>query len=266
MPGVRLELRHERGALPELRSAAGVMVERIPYSVGELSGVRYGDVPSRIEQALPDCIGGRAPAGASELKPGVVWRFGPWCVKRFDPLGPARRLVARSPAERSAELHFELPVRSPRPLAHLERDGGRRGSLLVAEFVEGAFLIRAWREDPAARAALPAMLATLNSAGWFHGDLHTRNLLWNGAEWVLIDLAAIRPRLHGLWRRRRVLDQWGRIACALGGQPGVREALESYLGAVEAGRGGSAWSREDAWKRVAARADELSGSWAPRRA
>jgi hypothetical protein len=243
------------------------MIERIAYSAGELRGVRYGAVPSDVELALEACIDGCDPAGGTAVKPGVVWRVGPWCIKRFEPMRAARRLVARSPAERSAELHFELPVRSPRPLAHLEREGGRRGSLLVAEFVEGSFLIRAWREDAKARSELPAMLAALNSGGWFHGDLHTRNLLWNGAEWVLIDLAAIRPRLHGLLRRRRVLDQWSRIACALRGHEGVREAFERYLEAMEgSARRGSSWNGESAWKRVMARADELADSWAPRRA
>ncbi len=235
------------------------MSERIPYAVGELRGVRYGDVPAEIERALAECLAGRDPEGGVALKPGVVWRVGGNCIKRFEPLGGARRLVASSPASRSAELHFELPVRTPRPLLHLERDGGRGGSLLVAEYVEGAFLIRAWRQDPKARAALPAMLADLNRDGWFHGDLHARNLLWDGAEWVLIDLAAIRPRWHGLLRRRRVVDQWGRLACSLREQPGLREAFEAYLDAVRA-RG----DRDAAWKRVEQRAAELAPKWAPR--
>jgi hypothetical protein len=234
--------------------------ERTAYVAGRLRGIRYGEVPGELERALEVCLEGRDPPGGDALKPGFVWRIGSWCVKRFEPRSGLRRIVESSPAARSAELHFALPVRTPRPLAHVERDAGRGGSLLVSEFVEGRFLIRSWREDPAARAALPAMLAALNRPGWFHGDLHARNLLWSGREWVCIDLAAIRPRLHAMLRRRRVIDEWGRVACALGADEGVRAAFERYLETL-----GLSWDRERAWSRVAELARELAPSWAPDR-
>ena len=232
--------------------------ERI--EIGGARGLRYDTVPGELLDSLPHFLDGLPAANAETLKIGSVWRVGDACVKRFEPRRELKDWLRASPALRSAELHFALaPVRTPRPIVALERRGGRGGSLLVAEFVRGSFLQRSWDSSAAARARLPLFFADLNARGYFHGDLHARNLLWNGDAWVLIDLEGVRPRAHGWLLRRRIEDQWSRLVCALEPRDGLRESFESYLDAMQL-----AWPRDRTWNRIERRARAIAPKWAPR--
>jgi serine/threonine protein kinase len=122
-------------------------------------------------------------------------------------------------------------------------------SLLVTEYIEGPSLAEAWGRDASACAAFPRFLAALHRRGIFHGDLHPGNLLWNGTEWVLIDLAALRHPLRTLRRRRLILDQWAELALRLEPDARLSTAFEAYLGAA-----GLAWERGRTWERVLERA------------
>jgi len=184
-------------------------------------------------------------SAARPVKPGRVWRVGDVAIKRFDPRhGPIERLRP-SPARRSAALHARIaPVRSPAPVAVLER-GGRGESLLASEFVEGGFLHELWESDPAALAALPAFMAGMHGAHVFHGDLHAGNMIWDGKDWFLIDLDGLRHPLRTLFPRQLILDHWGRLWFGVGRRPGMRPLFESYLDRMDLG-----WDRDDAWRAV----------------
>jgi tRNA A-37 threonylcarbamoyl transferase component Bud32 len=99
----------------------------------------------------------------------------------------------------------------------------------------------------------------MHAGGVFHGDLHVRNMLWNGREWVLLDLESLRHPLRALRRRRIIEDQWARLVCSLGGREGVQASFEAYL--REAGLG---WEPAEAWRRVERRARAIAPEWAPR--
>jgi len=212
----------------------------------------YGKVPEEIEARLASWIErGRVEEG-QVLKPGRAYRYGPWTIK-FGGSGGARDTWRASTSRRSARAHFRLlPVRTPRPLVVLERRSGLRRlerSLLVCEFIEGAHLSEVWCRDAGAMRAFPAFLALLHSRPVLHGDFHPRNLLWNGTEWVLIDLDAVRHRLHSLRRKELVLDQWARILRGLDFDESVRAAFAEYLEAS-----GRRWPREPAWRTIETRA------------
>ena len=235
------------------------MVNESPFECAGARGVRWGAVPDSLAAQLGPWLDGVVPPQARALKPDTVWQIGALCVKRFAPPSSLRDRLRDFPALRAARLHFTLlPARTPQSLAAL--DGGRRGSLLVCEFVSGVLLQQAWSTDARSRAALAPFMATLNRHGWFHGDLHAHNMIWNGGEWVLLDLDGVRPRLHALLKRRRIEHQWARLAVALVEYDGVRGSFESYLEGMKLG-----WPRDEAWRRITARAAALAPQWDPRR-
>jgi hypothetical protein len=149
-------------------------------------------------------------------------------------------------------------VRTPAPLVALEqREGPRRGAgVLVSEFIDGRWLHRLWDDDPAARAAFPRFMAEMHRARVFHGDLNARNMLWNGHEWVLLDLEGLRTGLQAMFPERLIEAQWVRLAATLRLRPGVRELFEAYLG--EAGTPGDG---AKLWKRIEQGAASLRAQW-----
>jgi predicted unusual protein kinase regulating ubiquinone biosynthesis (AarF/ABC1/UbiB family) len=125
---------------------------------------------------------------------------------------------------RSAERHFWcLPLASPRPLVAAGRQL-QRASVLVREHVEGRTLRELW-DSPAGLGAreegeLASFLAAMERHRVIHGDLHPRNLLWNGSAWLLLDVDGLR---HGLHDSRRVLTAlWARLLVHLGDERRVR--------------------------------------------
>jgi hypothetical protein len=233
---------------------------RVPYSVGGSAGFRYGDVPREIEAALARWLADeRVPEGI-EVKPGRVWRLDAWAIKLAKPRGAVDRWLRASAAVRAAELHAAvLPIRSPAPLVALERRAGRRlvSSLLVIEWIDGAELRLAWRDDPAARAAFAPFMADMHARGVLHGDLNVRNVLWNGREWILLDLDGVRRGLHRLRARKLIEAQWARLAAALG--EGVRACFDEYVRCA-AGR----IDGERAWPRIERRARRIAAGYARR--
>ena len=231
----------------------------VPLRLDRARGVRYGELPPALLEALPRWLAARQVPEGEVQRGGRVWRVGDVAVKLFEPRPGPRHWLRRSPARRAAEVARRLPVRAPRPLAVLEqREGLSLGwSLLASEFVAGAYVYDAW-PDLAARAAFTRFLARMHRARAFHGDLHARNVLWDGREWVLIDLDGMRSRMRSLRPRRLALDQWARLVCNMPRQKGKEEAFREYW--REAGLRGGA---DAAWAAVLARARELSPVWSP---
>jgi hypothetical protein len=213
-----------------------------------LRGRAYADSSPALDAAVARWLEEGSVAEGEPLKPPHVFKAGGLVVKFFPP--PTVFGWARRPrALRVAALHFRaLPVASPRPLLACARWRGGP-SLLVREHVEGALLSAVWSKDERARSALPRFLADLELHGVLHGDLHPRNLIWDGERWVLLDVDGIR---HGLHDRARVIEgQWARFLAHLGDEPG----LERAFGATRAlTRGpGDRSGRED-WDRIRERA------------
>jgi hypothetical protein len=178
------------------------------FALGALRGRRWQTLPAEVERALVDLAAG-ADLPQGERLSLEVRRIGSVTVKVFPPR-TVFGLLRTPRALRSARLHFQcLPVPSPRPLAALYRT--RLGeSVLVREFLPGRLLAETFGRDAASDAALPGFLAELRRLPWQHGDLHPRNLIWDGKRWLLLDVDGLR---HGLHLRGRVLvGQW---ACLL---------------------------------------------------
>jgi len=234
-----------------------VAPERYPAPL-ELEGARgrvYRPLDAELEARLPGWVARGAFEGTETIKPGRVFRLGEHLVKRF-PREPApKRWLRPSPAERNARAHLGLGVRTPRPELTLRGNrasGLAGGSLLVGEFVRGSHLPELWDAEPDAVAAFAGFMATAHRAGVFHGDFHLWNVIWNGAEWVLLDLEGLRHPLRRLDRRRLVLDQWARVYWSLERDPRVRDLVDGYLDAA-----GLGWAAGRTWEEVVAREAEL---------
>ena len=231
---------------------------RVPYRLGAARGFRYAEIPAEIEAALPRWLERPHVEGGVAIKPGRVYRAGSWLVKFTGPSRAAKDLVRRASSIRSADLHARLlPVRTPAPLVALEVRRGRflESSLLVAQFVEGPSMHEAFRDDERARAALAPFLALLHARGVFHGDLHPANTIWNGSEWVLIDLDGLRHPLRRMFRKRLILEQWSQLAFRLGAGPHLESAFESYLVLARLG-----WEPRAAWAKIVRRAESIRAS------
>lgn len=208
-----------------------------PLRVAGLHGRAYATLPPAVEQALARWLSARSVPEGRVLKAPDVFRVGELVVKFFTQ--PSLFGWVRAPrAVRSAERHFWcLPLRSPRPLVGAGRGLGG-ASVLVREHVEGQLLPEVFGHDEGAELALADFLAGMERHRIVHGDLHPRNLLWTGAEWVLLDADGLR---HGLHDERRVrLGQWARLLVHLADEPRV-ERLFRRSAAGTAGLGRVQW-------------------------
>lgn len=228
---------------------------RVPYRVGPARGFRYGELPTDVENALPRWLATSRVDGGTAIKPGSVYRSGEWLVKFTGRSRAPKDLVRPASSIRSADLHERLlPVRTPAPLVALEVRRGPflESSLLVAEFVHGSSMHDAFLHDERARDALGPFLALLHRRGVFHGDLHPANTIWNGAEWVLIDLASLRHPLRRMFRRHLILEQWAQLAFRLGPTPDLEFSFGSYLALAHLG-----WDPRGAWAKIVRRAERI---------
>jgi hypothetical protein len=228
------------------------------FECGGARGFRYGELPAELAVALPRWLE-RGVLGKGEgqvLKTGAVWRVGDLVVKLYAPR-EGFDAWRPSPALRAAELAAELPVRTPAPIVALEqrRDPRRGAGVLVSEFVEGRWLHRLWDDDPAARAAFPGFMAAMHKARVLHGDLNARNLLWNGREWVLLDLDGLRVGMQALFPERLIEAQWVRLVATLRLRPGVRELFLDYAREMATG------DAEARWRRIEGGAAGLRAEW-----
>jgi len=198
---------------------------------------------TRLEQRAASWLASGAVPEGVELWRGRVFRVDGLVVKFFAREQRPWRAWREAPALRSARAHARgLGVRVPRPILAL---GGRNApSLLVTDFVEGPSLAEAWTAVAAARAALPGFLAAMHRRGVFHGDLHPRNVLWDGEALVLLDLIGLRHALRTLQRTRLAHEQWAQLGCRLDWDPRLREAFDAYCAALgQAQRAGARWQR-----------------------
>lgn len=236
--------RAERGDLE--RAPLGFSLDT---SSGAASGLRLGELPAEIEERLGRWLSEGAVPEGEEIKAGRVFRFGSWAVKFFEESWDPRRWIRRSAAVRTLFLSRRLlPIATPQPLVALEQGRGlhQRRSLLVSAFVEGLFLDEAWdRGEERAVASFPSFMADMHRRGVFHGDLHLRQLIWNGSQWVLLDVDGMRHGMRTLLPRRLIENHWARVVHSLRGREGLRAYFERYLDEM-----GSGWERERAWRRV----------------
>jgi hypothetical protein len=229
---------------------AGEVTRGRSWRAADVAGRAYASVQPALAERVPRWLATLAVPEGTALKAPDVFRVGELVVKFFT--RPSLFGWLRPPrAVRSAERYFWcLPLRSPRPLVAAGR-GGK--SVLVREHVAGELLSTAWHgadwRDGRAAEALAAFLADMQRHGVVHGDLHPRNLLWTGAEWVLLDVDALR---HGLHDPARVLaGQWARFVVHLGDEERVR-ALHRRAGEL-AGR-----SATVPWEEVRRRVEHLT--------
>jgi len=193
-----------------------------------LRGRVYAPLTRALAEAVPRWYEALAVPEGVALKAPEVHRVGHVVVKLFTQ--PSLFGWLRAPrAVRSAERHFWcLPLRSPRPWLAVGR-AFARASLLVREHVDGVLLRELAGPEARAEAALAKFLADMERHGVIHGDLHPRNLLWTGDEWVLLDVDGLR---HGLHDPQRVLtSQWARFVVHLGDER-VRELHRRVGGRV----------------------------------
>lgn len=197
----------------------------------------YAPVEAALAARVPGWLATLAVPEGRVLKAPDVHRVGGLVVKFFT--RPSLFGWVRAPrAVRSAERYFWcLPLRSPRPLLAAGRVLGPP-SILVREHVDGELLSDLPPDDARAEAALAQFLAGMEQHGVVHGDLHPRNLLWTGSEWVLLDVDGLR---HGLHDPVRVLTgQWARFVLHLGDEERVR-ALHARASELAGERASVAW-------------------------
>ena len=235
---------------------------REPYVSGRARGFRYREIPADIEGSIPRWLAEGRVAGGTELKAGSVYRLGAWVVKLGGPSPSVKDALRPASSIRIADLHARLlPIRTPAPVVALEVRRGRMldASLLVAEFIDGTTLYEAFgRGDEPAVKALAPYLARLHARGVFHGDLHPWNLLWDGREWVLLDVASLRHPLRRLLRRRLILDQFAQFVFRIGEDPRLERCCVEYLAAA-----GLAWDPRATWEEVRRRGAAIRARFAP---
>jgi hypothetical protein len=221
---------------------AGEVTRGRPWRQAGAAGRVYAPLAPELAARVPHWLATLAVPEGTVLKAPDVHRVGGLVVKFFTRASLLGWL--RPPrAVRSAERYFWcLPLRSPRPLVAAGR--GRR-SVLVREHVAGELLNAAWhgeswRRDGRAAEALAAFLAGMQRHGVVHGDLHPQNLLWTGAEWVLLDVDGLRHGLHD--PARALLGQWARFVLHLGDEERVR-ALHRRVGELAGAAAAVPWER-----------------------
>lgn len=238
---------HRRTALPR------ELLERLASAVSARSraaGFRYDDLPADIAERAPEWLRlGEVPEGTA-LRPRRAYRYQDWLVKLYGPGHPVKDRLRWSAAVRSADWYARLlPFRTPRPILAAEvRERGRlHAAILVTEFIEGPSLTSLWREPhETARNALAAFarfLADMHRRRVHHGDVHPANFLWDGDEWVLIDLDGMRGRRT---TTRRIIERhWVRMLLVLGDETRLRAMFQVYLDAARLG-----WEAEASWERI----------------
>jgi hypothetical protein len=226
------------------------------FAVGGARGWSWGELDPNVRARLEAWLERGPDQDCETLKPGRVWRFRDVAVKRFPSEGLVRWGLRRSRARRTAELSLALEgVRTPRPIAALEARNG--ASLYVSEFVDGELLHRIWNAGGPGVEAFPRFLALLHARRVFHGDFHLQNAIWDGRDWVLIDLEGLRHPLRSLPHVKRMLDDWARVHFSLRGARGLRPAFERYLGALREDR--AIWGDADrAWTSIVERSRRLA--------
>jgi hypothetical protein len=194
-----------------------------PWTRGELTGRAFAALAPELEARVEGWWRARAVPEGEVLKAPDVFRLGALVIKFF-PQASLLGWIRPARALRSAERYFWcLPLRSPRPLLAVAKRFARP-SLLVREHLEGASLREVWLHDARAEAALAPFLAAMERHGVVHGDLHPQNLLWDGKEWVLLDVDGLRHGLHDA--RRALCGQWARLALYLADEGRVRALFE----------------------------------------
>lgn len=218
-------------------------------AIGRARGVAYEELDVELERSLARWIElGRVDEGV-ELRRGTVWRVGDRVVKLYGPERPFR--AAR--ALRAARLaHAARGVIVPRPIVALRWGPSMRarGSLLASAFVAGPTLFEAWSTDDAAVRAFPSFLARLHASNVVHGDLHPENVLWNGVDWVPIDLDSARRRVAVAERGGEPIEHWARVLRALDHAPRARELFAEYAALT----GRDAARRDGDWRAIERRA------------
>ena len=224
----------------------------MPEGPAAVRALRDRPLVPAVRSALDALLEGGVARGVEVLKPGHVHRVGPHVLKLYRRTR-GRSLGLRGPrARRPVQAHFQLqPVVSPEPVAWFALAHASYESGLVYQHLEGETLRSVWTDGRhAPLESLPGMLSTLLSRSHLHADLHWDNLLWTGAEWAVLDLDAVRSRLHSLRRVRVVESTWGRLVVDFSASP---EAERSFRAFVELER--AAGRRPPDWRRVVASAE-----------
>jgi tRNA A-37 threonylcarbamoyl transferase component Bud32 len=214
---------------------------RQPLVLPGARGFAYAELDDELSAHLPRWLASGEVDDGIALKPGRVYRWRDRVVKFFAPEPAPWRWLRASPAVREADAHLGMPVPVPAPRCALT---GTRG-ILITDWVAGTPLREAWSESPAARAALPGFLAALHRARVHHGDLHPGNVLFDGRDLVLLDLAALRRGLHLLFEEKLVRAEWSSLLIHLGDEAGLARAFQSYSERV-----GRSAESECRWKGV----------------
>jgi hypothetical protein len=224
------------------------------------AGFRYDRLPPEIVAQSPEWLRLRTVPGGTPLRPRRAYRYGTWLVKLYGRGHALKDRLRWSAAVRSADWTARLlPLRTPKPLlaAEVRRRGRLTAAILITEFVDGPSLTELWRAPaPAAAEALSAFarfLAEMHRRRVHHGDVHPANFLWDGHEWVLIDLDGMRGRRT--ITRRIIERQWVRMLLVLGDEARLRSLFEVYLEAARLG-----WNPAASWERIRRQASAIRNS------
>ncbi len=238
----------------------GLAGRREPIEIAGARGFAYDDVPGVVRDHVGEWLRAGTVLGAEVIRDRRLFRLEDLAVKLF---GPARRNPFRdrlgvSAAVRFADLARRITaVATPQPVVALDlsANGARVRSVVCYGWIPGTTLDRIWGEDEAATRAFPAFMARMHRARVFHGDFHVHQVLWDGAQWFLIDLEGIRHPLRTLPVKRLATEHWGRVLFGLEVHRSVpaddlHDAFREYVA-------GDGVLGEAAWPRVCARAQEL---------
>lgn len=218
----------------------------VPYEFRGARGMCYAALPEGLELVLADLMSKGISADVETLKSERVWAWRDVVIKRSDPGNFFERRFRASPSTRAALAALRLaPVHTPLPILTLDvRTRGRLdSSWLVMQRVRGQRMDTALKQDPRARAALPAFLATMHAHHVLHGDLNVYNAIWDGTQWHLIDLDGLRNPLHRLRLKSAAELQWARIAGALRETDSVRPLFLEYARLLRRTDAEAAWTR-----------------------
>lgn len=225
---------------------------------GSFVGRSFEPLPEELRERLPAWLEARAVPEGQILKQACVFGWGDWVFKFGSQHKRFRDRFRQSPAMRSARLYERLrPIRSPRPLLVLSdrRSLDRFDDLLVMEWVRGRFAHELWGKDPGAQRALAGFMSQMTRRGIFHGDFHVNNFLWNGNEWVLLDLTGIRHFFRTLRRRPLVVEQWAKLYLTLERVPSVQETFQLFAELTPG------YQDADLWPAVLAHAAGIEHHW-----